>query len=377
LVDLAGELYDAALRPVLWPMVLQRAANRFRAQFGILIAVDLATGRPRVLEATPVDERERLALFGTKHVMNPWTRAALADPFGIMARTSELVPEQELLASEFYADCLQPLGLFHAMGANLFGDEGLYGALCFMRTRRDGPFADAELAQMQPLVKHFERALRVQCRLADADLEREAALESIARLGVGTVFVNARGKVVFCNRKAEVALEQNDGLSVARQRLVAGVSDDTRALRCAIADAALAGAQHRELAGRALTLPRPSGQPPWRVLVSPLCDGKLGVGLSQPVAVVFITDPAATQLPSAALIAQSFGLTPAESKVAALLARGIGIPEAAKNLGVSINTVRSHVAHVFEKTGTERQAELVALLLSALPVRSDPRASAN
>jgi DNA-binding CsgD family transcriptional regulator len=224
---------------------------------------------------------------------------------------------------------------------------------------------------MQPLVSHFSRALTVQCRLAEADLQRAAALEAIDRLGVGTVFMNAQGQVVFANHEADAALTKSDGLHVLDGELVAASAEDATRLRDAVREAALAGEQRQEQAGRAFSLSRPSGLPPWRVLVAPLRDTQLRVGPGQADAVVFITDPTAVRLPSAELIAQSFGLTPAEARVAALLARGSGIPAVAEVLGVSTNTVRTHAARVFEKTGTERQAELVAVLLSTLPVRTD------
>ena len=368
--DLVGSLYDAALRPACWPTALKNVADALEAQLGVLMAVDLSTGRATVLQSSPVDVPERVALFGTKHVMNPWTAAALRDPLGIVARTSELVPESEFVLSEFYADCLEPLGLYHAMGANLFNEDGLFGAFSFMRLRSLGPYSDETLAQLRPLVPHFARALRVQCRLAEADLQRAAALEAIDHLGVGTVFVNAHGRVIFTNRDAQVALAQADGLRLLEGELVAASPDESATLRDAVREAALAGSQQQDHAGRAFAFSRPSGKPSWRALVAPLRDAHLQAVPGHAGAVVFITDPAATRLPSAEHIAQSFGLTSAEARVAALLARGSGIPAVAEALGVSVNTVRTHVARVFEKTATERQAELVALLLSTLPARS-------
>jgi len=44
----------------------------------------------------------------------------------------------------------------------------------------------------------------------------------------------------------------------------------------------------------------------------------------------------------------------------------------ASRLGISLATARTHLAHVFDKTGTRRQAELVRLLLRSQPaVRED------
>jgi DNA-binding CsgD family transcriptional regulator len=39
-----------------------------------------------------------------------------------------------------------------------------------------------------------------------------------------------------------------------------------------------------------------------------------------------------------------------------------GVPEVAEALGVAENTVKFHLRHLFEKTGTGRQADLVKLV---------------
>jgi DNA-binding NarL/FixJ family response regulator len=39
-----------------------------------------------------------------------------------------------------------------------------------------------------------------------------------------------------------------------------------------------------------------------------------------------------------------------------------GVPEAAGELGIARSTVRTHLLHIFAKTGARRQAELVKLV---------------
>jgi DNA-binding CsgD family transcriptional regulator len=60
-----------------------------------------------------------------------------------------------------------------------------------------------------------------------------------------------------------------------------------------------------------------------------------------------------------------YGLTAAQTQVAQLLALGHDPALAAEKLGVSINTVRTHVQRMFDKTGAHSQSALVGLLLSA------------
>jgi DNA-binding CsgD family transcriptional regulator/ketosteroid isomerase-like protein len=65
-------------------------------------------------------------------------------------------------------------------------------------------------------------------------------------------------------------------------------------------------------------------------------------------------------------IAQNiYGLTTAQAQLALLLAQGRDLSFAAEKLGVSINTVRTHLQRVFDKTGARSQSALVGLLLSA------------
>ena len=72
---------------------------------------------------------------------------------------------------------------------------------------------------------------------------------------------------------------------------------------------------------------------------------------------------AALDLPSPPVaIAQAFSLTPAELRVLFSVVEIDGIAEVADVLGISEATVKTHLHHVFGKTGTGRQADLVKLV---------------
>src|SRR5699024_1507946 len=65
----------------------------------------------------------------------------------------------------------------------------------------------------------------------------------------------------------------------------------------------------------------------------------------------------------ATLSRDSYELTPAESRVAIALSEGNQPLEVAHSLNISRTTVAFHLRNIYAKTGTNRQAELVALLL--------------
>jgi DNA-binding CsgD family transcriptional regulator len=81
-------------------------------------------------------------------------------------------------------------------------------------------------------------------------------------------------------------------------------------------------------------------------------------------ALVLIIDPELEPEPRAALLRLLYGLTKAEADVALLVLRGQGLTPIAEELSVSMTTVRTHLQHVFNKTDTHRQAELVRFLLA-------------
>jgi DNA-binding CsgD family transcriptional regulator len=60
-----------------------------------------------------------------------------------------------------------------------------------------------------------------------------------------------------------------------------------------------------------------------------------------------------------------YGLTAAQAQLAQLLAQGRDLPRCAEKLGVSINTVRTHLQRMFDRTGARSQSALVGILLSA------------
>lgn len=65
------------------------------------------------------------------------------------------------------------------------------------------------------------------------------------------------------------------------------------------------------------------------------------------------------------LVPRRFGLTAAESRLAAKLLQGLTVTDAAQELGVTTNTARSYLKNIFSKTGAKRQADLLHLLTNA------------
>ena len=71
------------------------------------------------------------------------------------------------------------------------------------------------------------------------------------------------------------------------------------------------------------------------------------------------------------IIAKTYKLTPAELRVLLAVVEVGGVPEVAEALGVSAETVKTHLGRLYNKTGVRRQADLVKLVAGFASPLSD------
>ena len=262
--------------------------------------------------------------------------------------------DDELARDPFYQEFLRPVGYFwHANLALTFGrDESV--ELSLKRRIEAGPYQRADADALDAVLPD----LLVAARLAKYTLDAEA--RGMARLleqrGAPVFELDSWGRVLSGH-----AATETDGacpLRVIGQRLVATDPAAQPALDRAIARVlAVPGAN------ALVPLTGPQGRRHFlQVLPVP--------GLARPIflsaaALAVLIDgdepPPRIRL-DAATVAHGFALTDREAAVTCLLAEGATLAEVAQRLGMQVGTVRVHLRSIFAKTGTNRQAELVALL---------------
>jgi DNA-binding CsgD family transcriptional regulator len=186
------------------------------------------------------------------------------------------------------------------------------------------------------------------------------------RLASGVLIVDSDTRVLFANIAAEKivgaqdVLVMTDGTIRPRQRELGDVFQ--RLLGSAIAGGP----------GGSLLLARPSRRLPVSALVTPLA-GTLAASLSDQgrrgAAAIFLSDPERQELPAEHLRAL-YKLSATEARVAWLTTRSGSIGSAAKALGIAPETVRTHLKHIYAKTGVNRQSALAYLLATAALTRT-------
>lgn len=187
--------------------------------------------------------------------------------------------------------------------------------------------------------------------------------EALNRIAVGVFLIDGERKVLSRNRRADELLEEADGISLSREGLLRGEKpQQTQALRDIIDVAINRAAAGERQGSEAVGLTRNSGRRALFAVACPLGRGPARPG--EPVVGLFVTDPEWRSSDSAEAVAQLYGLSPAETRLALALVRGLRLDEIADEFGLSRNTVSYTLKNLFRKTETDRQADLISLFIS-------------
>jgi DNA-binding CsgD family transcriptional regulator len=230
------------------------------------------------------------------------------------------------------------------------------------RSARQGPCEANALRLLSVLYAHLRRSLLLGFRLEGYRALQQAEYHALDRLTIGVVLLDRRERIVYLNQSARLFCTAGGPLQLHNMKIETVSSVHTRQLHVLIR-AALQGTPTG-----AMSLPRSSDGRLLTVLVASVRSRDLDrfddAGMRDAAVLVFIVDPANRVGVPADWLIQAYGLTQSEAKIALAVASGMTIPEAALHLGLTVNTVKTHLSKVFMKTGVCRQSELARLIAS-------------
>lgn len=248
------------------------------------------------------------------------------------------------------------------------GERGLLG---LFRSAAKSPFDDRACAQLQTLATRIQTALNLLGRLADAESQHTVSAGLLNLMATPLAVVEGSGHLVFANDNAQRLLTEKCGLVLTGQGTLALDPAIVPLLRtqqrfadllALTAQAALAG----KVSVSGLVLPRAGGLGPLRVAFHAMMQRTSFLSGHKPLVALHLTAGEQPLTIPAELLRGLFALTPAEANLLQALVQDKRLEDYADERGVSVTTVRTQLAHLFRKTGTNRQSELVRLaLLSA------------
>ncbi len=265
---------------------------------------------------------------------------------------ADIVTPEEMRREPFYNECVFKAGLNGFAGIGLFAESRLW-VVAIQRATDEGAFEQSELQALASLADRLTAAATLSVVVGRGALS--AATDALSLIHQPALVLDRSGAVIGTNEAAERIFD--DDIRVRGRRLHVADKSAAAALGALIDRMTLSADPPP---AQPITIHRPAKKPIIaRIHPLPAAARSPFLGAR---ALLILSSLAPKPPLSTHLLAGTFGLSPAEARLAAILAAGIDLRTAAEELGVARDTARNQLKAIFAKTGAHRQSELVELL---------------
>ncbi|RUP00346.1 helix-turn-helix transcriptional regulator [Hyphomicrobium sp.] len=353
-------LYDAVLDPSKWNEALEATTRFIGGEAANLFWQDLATNEAAVFHSWNEDAYYG-QLYTEKYAsLNPYFPALAFVEVGKVVSGGDLIPHDEFRQTRFYMEWVKPQNYIDVLGANLERTLTSTAFFSVQRHERQGVVDERARERCNLILPHIRRAVSIG-KVIEKGRAHERLLENALHLiSSAALMVDATGRIVFANAKSEEYLAHAAIIRADQGILHAIDRDAERALKDAFA-AAARGDSVLGVKGIEVVLANGGKS---RFVAHVLClasDARRDVTTSGAVAALFVNEVRLALQSPLEEIAARFLLTPSELRVLAAVWEESGVQQIAERLGISAATVKTHLNHIFSKTGLRRQADLVRL----------------
>jgi DNA-binding CsgD family transcriptional regulator len=368
LTSVVGDIYDTTFDHALWCNTLKRIVEYVGSSYAgswscALVAKD-AMGEVRLghhFGIAPCFGRSYVDHYGQ---LDPTNAIRLSD-VGQIHSMKDWVPIEDYRKSRFYQEWVRPQGFEDAASVML---ENSADGFSYFGMIKSGELVDDNLRRtLAPIVPHLRRAALIGRVLDRPTGIASSMANALDALKTAIFLLNANGCITHSNQSGRDILDRKDFLRVEQGRLVAGDPLLNRILREAVVASILGdGATRSE--STALPFVAHDGERFVGHLL-PLTSGRRRMtgAAYDATAVLFVGKSSLDGTAASDIIKKIFKLTSAEARVLLAVVELGGVSETSRNLDVAETTVKTHLARIFTKTDTKRQADLVKLIAAFSP----------
>jgi DNA-binding CsgD family transcriptional regulator len=377
LSELIGRIYDAALDSTLWVDVLGKTKNFIGGQAAALAWKDAVAKRGGLYYDDGISPYYRQLYFDKYIKLDPCTTGQFFAEIGDAIATADVIPYEEFLQTRFYKEWARPQGLVD--GGMTLLEKSITSAafLGLFRNECNGVIDEEARQRIRLLAPHFRRAVLIGKMIDLKTAEAASLADTLDGISAGMLLVDATGRIVHTNVAGHVMLSAADVVHTKGGRLEVNDPQADHMLADTFASAGNGDAAVG-IKGVAVPLAARDGER-YVAHVLPLTSGaRRQAGTSYAAVAALFVHKAALDTPSPPeAIAKAYRLTPMELRVLLAIVEVGGVPEVAEALGVAETTVKSHLGRTYQKTGANRQADLVKLVAAfSNPLLKSSRGSA-
>ena len=284
---------------------------------------------------------------------------------------SSLYSDTEIRTSRVYNEMLPAYRAGNSLNVRLDGPAGSHIVWILGDPVEADGWSSRQVETIERLLPHLRQFIRVRQALVDAEALGSSLTTLLGNTGMGVIQLDRLGRIVEANDEAGDLLRRHDGLIDRTGFLHATLSSDDETLQKTLAGA-LPPFGGQGVSG-SLAVTRRLLAPGLAVHISPVSEGRRDSVTRRVAALVLVVDPLRRATVDPALVAATWGLTPAESHVVVLLAQGKTVRDISVETGRNETTIKWHLRNIFGKYGVSRQADLRQLAMSLANVPKSPR----
>jgi DNA-binding CsgD family transcriptional regulator/PAS domain-containing protein len=359
---LIGDIYDAALDPTLWPTVLANCIGFIGGSAAAIFSKDAASKTGDVAYHVGIEPHYERLYFEKYIKLDPLTVGHYFAEIEKPVAVADILPYDEFVETRAYREWGQPQGFVDVLNVALDKTPTSAAMFCVFRHKRNGRVDDEMRRHMALLVPHIRRAVLIGRVINLKKAEAASLADALDGIGAGMFLVNATGRIVHANAAGHLMLNAADVLHAEAGRLAV---NDRQADQTLADTFATAGNGDAAVGINGVAVPLVARDRERYVAhVLPLTSGaRRRAGTSYAAVAALFVHKAALEIPSPPeAIAKAYKLTPTELRVLLAVVEVGGVPEVAEALGIGETTVKTHLRQTYQKTGTNRQADLVKLV---------------
>lgn len=295
---------------------------------------------------------------------DPGVEAArrMEKPLGVYA-TEDVVDAETMRTHPFYTDFGPRYGFRYFLSMTIAPLPGVYLILSVQRRADAGLVSDEERRIASILRDHLVRSMFLRYQVEHLNQMAAAIFEKLEHSANGMALINADGHAVYTN-EAMKRLEAS-GLRVAERRIMLETSASQKALDALLVSCRTRQALPEGATQRVATLATRGNLPLIARCSAFSLPAPVEKGLLNDLrdfTILTIVDPNIDPQAPPLEELQALGLTARQALMASLVGTGSRPQDIAERLGISKETVRTHLKTIFDKLGVESQNQLSVLL---------------
>jgi DNA-binding CsgD family transcriptional regulator len=366
LSSLINTIYAAGSNPSKWQDFIQQLHGFFPRGPTVLYGHDARVDRYLGMVHDGFSDEDVRRFLQHFAAVSPFTKPIAKSPVLRSLRTRDMCAEEDLRKTEYFNDFMLPRQGGGGAAIVLYRQHTRSLFLTCECDVRQGDHIEPQIVEAMTLLSgHVMQSFDMMRRLSGQKIDRSNVERLINLVNDAAIVVDAQRRILTINLKANTLFKTEktlrstygeltfvDGASQAF--FLKSISDIVNAtLDQFTSTHVLYGDDGRKLV-TLCPLAQESGFES-NIIYDVIAE-------THPFAVVVITDIDLQENANMALASRLFGLTSAESKLAAALAAGHDLQHYAETNGVSVHTVRNQLKSIFAKTDTSRQVELALLI---------------